>query len=121
MPIANIVVAALMILMGLAAFARPRQFLVPLGLPAETPDARNEVQAVYGGFGVAIGAVLLAPIWLPTLGNGPALVVAVALGGMAFGRLVAALRERIGKVPALFMALEAIGAAVLIVGAETLP
>lgn len=123
MPIstASIVVAALMFLMAAGAFVMPRTLLVPLGLPAENADARNEVQGVYGGFGLAAAAALLGPIWLPTLGDVPALVVALFLGGMALGRIVAALRERIGRMPALFLVLEALGAAALIASAETLP
>lgn len=109
-------VALLMALMGIAAFIAPTRLLAPLGLPAETADARNEVQAVYGGFGLAMAGILLAPLWQPTLGPGPALTVGIALGGMAAGRLIAALREgRIGRLPALFLGLEALGAGLLLV------
>jgi hypothetical protein len=109
-------VALMMALMGIAAFAAPARLLAPLGLAAETVDARNEVQAAYGGFGLAIAGILLAPMWQPGLGTGPALTVGVALGGMAAGRAVAALREaRIGRLPALFLGLEALGAGLLLV------
>ncbi len=108
------IVAALFLLMGLAAFALPRRFLRNFDLPAETPTARNEIQAVYGGFGLAMALALVVPLWLPALRDGIALTVALALGGMAFGRVVGALRERPGPWPVLFFFVEAIGAVVLL-------
>ncbi|MCF4164410.1 DUF4345 family protein [Zavarzinia compransoris] len=113
---APIFVAVIFAVMGLVAFVRPAAMLAPIGLPAQTVDARNEIQAVYGGYGLAMAAVLIAPLWLPELGAGPAVVVGIALAGMAFGRLVALLREqRIGKFPAAFLAMEGAGAALLLV------
>lgn len=108
------VVAALFLLMGLGAFAVPRSFLATFDLRAETPTARNEIQAVYGGFGVAMAAVLLLPLWLPQLREGIALTVALALAGMALGRLVGALRERPGRWPVVFFFVEAVGAVLLL-------
>jgi hypothetical protein len=108
-----LIVALLFLLMGLAAFAMPRRFLERLDLRAETPTARNEVQAVYGGFGVAMAAVLVAPQWLPQLQAGIAFTVAAALAGMAAGRLLAALRERPGRWPLVFFGIEALGSALL--------
>ncbi len=107
-------VAALFLLMGLAAFAAPRRFLRSFDLPAETPTARNEIQAVYGGFGLAMALVLVLPLWLPQLRDGIALTVALALGGMAFGRVIGALRERPGPWPVVFFFVEAAGAVVLL-------
>ncbi|TDP47860.1 DUF4345 family protein [Zavarzinia compransoris] len=115
LPFASALVALLLAGMGIAAFARPAALLAPLGLAAGTADARNEIQAVYGGFGLAMAAMLVAPLWLPELGRGPALMVAAALAGMAGGRIVATLREGgIGRLPALFLGLEAAGAALLL-------
>lgn len=108
------IVAALFLLMGLAAFAVPRRFLASFDLRAETPTARNEIQAVYGGFGVAMALVLVLPLWLPALRDGIAVTVALALAGMAAGRLVGALRERPGPAPVLFFFVEAVGAVVLL-------
>ena len=107
-------VAALFLLMGLAAFARPRSFVAPLGLPAESADSRNEVQAVYGGFGLAMAALLMAPLWMPDARTGVIVAVAAALGGMAFDRIVGALREMPGKLPWIFFAIEAAGAALIL-------
>jgi len=107
-------VAALFLLMGLAAFAAPRRFLQAFDLPAETPTARNEIQAVYGGFGVAMAVLLMVPLEWPGLRSGVIVSVALALAGMALGRLVAALRERPGRWPLLFFFVEAAGAALLL-------
>ena len=108
------IVAALFLLMGLAAFAVPRRFLGSLDLIAETPTARNEIQAVYGGFGVAMALVLVLPLWIPSLRDGIAVTVALALAGMAAGRVIGALRERPGPVPVLFFFIEAAGAVLLL-------
>lgn len=92
--IQNFVVAALFGVMGAAAFWRPESLLAPLGMRAQTTNARNEVQAVYGGFGLAVAAILVAPQWVPSLAGGPAITVATALLGMAGGRAVGCVRER---------------------------
>jgi len=109
-----IIVALLFALMGLAAFARPRTFVAPFGLTADSADSRNEVQAVYGGFGLAIAAILLVTLWYPQFREGVIVAVAAALAGMAGGRVVGALRERPGRLPVVFFFVEAAGAAVLL-------
>jgi hypothetical protein len=90
------VVATFFVLMGLVALAVPERVSSTFGIPTLTPAGRNEVRAVYGGFGVAIGALLFATAALPTHADGVRLAVAVALGGMAGGRLLAAAIERPG-------------------------
>ncbi len=114
LPFQHIIVAIGFAAMGLAAFARPRTLVAMLGLPAETPDARNEVQAVYGGFGLAIAGALLVPHWYPQFQPGIALTVGIAVAGMAAGRLIAALRERPGRWPVIFFGVEAVAAALLL-------
>lgn len=114
MSVQVIVVALLFALMGLAAFARPRTLVAPFGLVADTPDARNEVQAVYGGFGLAVAGTLIACLWYPQYRDGVVLAVAASLAGMAGGRAVAALRERPGRMPVIFFFVEVIGAALLV-------
>jgi uncharacterized membrane protein len=111
------IVAALFALMGLAAFIAPQELLRRLDLPATTATARNEVQAVYGGFGIAMAVVLLLPYEFPALRNGIGCTVASALAGMAAGRVIAALREGITRWPLLFFTLEALGAAALFAAA----
>ena len=114
LPYQHIVVAIGFALMGLAAFVRPRTLVAMLGLTAETPDARNEIQAVYGGFGLAMAAVLVVPFWRPYWQGGIALTVGLALAGMASGRLIAALRERPGRWPAIFFVIEAAASGLLL-------
>jgi hypothetical protein len=89
-----IIVAVGFALMGLGALVRPAFVLEQFGVAVETPDGRNEVRAVYGGFGLAIGAVLaVAALGDPSTADGIVVAVAVALAGMAAGRLLSALRE----------------------------
>lgn len=82
-------------LMGAAALARPAFVLEQFGVAVETAEGRNEVSAVYGGFGLAVAAVLAVTTLADSAARaGVALALAVALGGMAAGRLIAAARER---------------------------
>ncbi|HEX6859172.1 MAG TPA: DUF4345 family protein [Caulobacteraceae bacterium] len=113
MSVQVVIVAVAFALMGIGAFVRPRTFVSPFGLTAETADARNEIQAVYGGFGLAVAATLAATAWYPELRNGVIVAVAASLAGMAGGRVVAALRERPGRFPVIFFFVEAVGAAFL--------
>ena len=109
------IVGFMFLLMGVMAFARPRTFLTPyVGITAETPDARNEIQAVYGGFSVAMAVVLLLPFWVPAAKVGVTIAVAGALAGMASGRVIGALREKPGRWPLIFFVVEAGGAAFLL-------
>lgn len=81
--------------MGLYGLAMPARLVAPLGLTARSADARAEVRAVYGGFGLAIAVVLaLASVDAYGLQSAAAITVAAALGGMACGRVVSALVER---------------------------
>jgi hypothetical protein len=82
--------------MGLLALASPESITGPFGMPTLTPAGRNEVRAVYGGFGLAVAAMLVLALYAPALRAGVLLAVAGALAGMAAGRLVAALVERPG-------------------------
>lgn len=113
MSIQEIIVAVGFALMGIGAFVRPRTFTAWFGMTAETPDARNEIQAVYGGFGIAVALVMLATRWFPEYEAGVLLAVAASLAGMALGRVVAAVRERPGRWPVIFFVVEAGGAILL--------
>ena len=77
-------------------------------------DARNEIRAVYGGFGIAIAALLVLVSGNATLRPGVMLAVAVALLGMAAGRVVSLLIERTGKWPVVFLVMETVLAALLL-------
>jgi Domain of unknown function (DUF4345) len=76
------------------------------------------VRAVYGGFGVAIAGLLVAA---PTTAMAPGiyLTVAVALAGMAGGRVVSAVIERpSGLYPEWFYCGVETALAVILVGAS---
>ena len=74
--------------MGLLAIISPSRLaeIVHFSLPDSV--ARNEVRAVYGGFGLAIAGMLVIALRLPAYRDGVVLCIGVALLGMAFGRLV---------------------------------
>jgi len=89
-----LVVAAGFAVMGVLALARPRDVLAQFGVPVESVEGRNEVSAVYGGFGLAVAGVLAAAaLGADEIREGVLVAVAVAVGGMAAGRVFAALRE----------------------------
>lgn len=84
-----IVVALGFACMGVVALLRPSLILAQFGMSTESSDARTEVRAVYGGFGVAMTVLLVvAALQSNGLSDGVALAVGVALGGMATGRLI---------------------------------
>ncbi|HKY89528.1 MAG TPA: DUF4345 domain-containing protein [Nevskiaceae bacterium] len=100
-------VAVFFLGMGLVALVRPESILSFFGIPALTLDARNEVRAVYGGFGVAIAGLLVMALRDDGLRAGVLVAVAVALLGMAAGRVVSAIVDRkVGGWPAVFFCVE---------------
>jgi len=111
----GIAASALFLLgMGLSALIRPAFVVSFVGLVPSTPDARNEVRAVYGGFGIALAALLVFTAESSALRPGVLLAAATALLGMAAGRALSLLIERTGRWPLLFLAVEAVlGAALL--------
>lgn len=108
--------------MGVVALLKPAFVTSIFGQPSIGADMRNEVRAVYGGFGVAISAVLLASLWLPGIQSGVLLTVGMALLGMAGGRLVSFLTEpTVGKFPLVFTVAEVLlGGALLFAYWDTL-
>ena len=112
-----LVVAAAFGLMGLGALARPRVILEQFGVAVETAEGRNEVRAVYGGFGIAIAGMLaVAALGDSSSADGIIYAVAFALAGMAGGRLVGAAIERpAGAYPVwVYFAVEIAGSAALL-------
>ncbi len=109
-----LVTGAAFLAMGLAALARPGRIMATFGVHAVTPDLRNEVRAVYGGFGVAFGALLLASAQLGALAAGVQLAAGVALLGMAAGRVAGWCVERSGRWPVLFGVIECVAGAALL-------
>ena len=92
MVIAVIAVTAVFFLgMGLYALAAPAALIRPFGVTPETPTSRSEIRAVYGGFGLAIAAVLVYAAWRGgDVGKGIVITVGIALAGMALGRVASA-------------------------------
>jgi hypothetical protein len=81
--------------MGMAALVRPNLIAAQFGTIADSSDARTEIRAVYGGFGVAMAVLLIvAALQSGNTQDGVALTVGVALGGMALGRLIGMTIER---------------------------
>ena len=100
--------------MGIGALVSPLRVSRQFDMPTLTAAGRSEVRAVYGGFGLAMAAGLAAALALPGLRAGVCLTVAAALAGMAGGRLVSAGIDRaLGRLPALYLVLEAVMAAAL--------
>ena len=120
MTTAIIVVLAVFFLgMGAWGLTAPASLVRSFGIVLPGPDARAEVRAVYGGFGVAVAAVLVLGALQPGLRTGVAITVGAALLGMAGGRVVARLFEApSGFYPSSFYGLvEVVGAALLLVAA----
>lgn len=81
--------------MGLRALSAPAAMLRPFGITLGQAVSRAEVRAVYGGFGLAIAAVLGYSITAPAqIRSGIVLTVSVALAGMAVGRVVSAVIDQ---------------------------
>jgi hypothetical protein len=89
------------------ALVRPVSVLGLFGTRTLTRDGENEVRAVYGGFGVAVAAVLAAAVVTPSIRDGVLVAIAVSLGGMAAGRLVSTLIDGLpGRFPRLLFVCE---------------
>lgn len=103
--------------MGMFALAAPAVMLRPFDYVLKTTAARAEVRGVYGGFGLAVAAVLGYAAWTSEDAKRTGILVTVgaALTGMAFGRAVSALFDGPTRFyPNWFYCLvEAIGAAAL--------
>jgi hypothetical protein len=87
-----VVVAVFFLGMGVYGLARPAALVRPFRMAADSPESRSEVRAVYGGFGIAVAGLLgVAAFDVGEIRTGAVIAVAVALAGMAFGRLVSRL------------------------------
>jgi len=88
------IIGLLFLGMGVYALLQPRALTQPFDIQLPTPEARAEVRAVYGGFGVAVAVVLgLSAVDAWSLGRGALVTVALSLFGMAAGRFVSGLIE----------------------------
>lgn len=113
MEIPVLLIATAFCAMGLMGLLKPASIGDFFDVRFESVDGRNEVRAVYGGFGLAIGLALWLATRQPHLYAGIVLCVALALAGMVAGRLFSALIERPGFWPWCFCGIEAGGAALL--------
>src|SRR5262245_57490840 len=94
--------------MGGALLWRP-EFLTRLtNVELTTIESRNEVRAVYGGFGIAMAIALLIAAIFSHLYQGILMTIGLALIGMAAGRGYSAWLERPSAMVWAFLALEAV-------------
>jgi hypothetical protein len=116
-----IIVAIFFAGMGAAALVRPAVVWAPFGVEPTTPAARNEVRAVYGGFGIAV-AILLVVADNASAGfrDGVLVATAVALAGMAGGRIIGFVVEPrgVGRFTVLFGVVEVVLALALVEAAR---
>lgn len=109
-------VAAFFFAMGMVALVHPEQIVALFGTRSLTRDGRNEVRAVYGGFGVFTAFLLLSTLFFPALRPGVLVAVGVALLGMAVGRMISAVLDGSpGFYPWLFCGVEIALSGLLIV------
>jgi hypothetical protein len=102
--------------MGVYALTAPAALIRPFSITLGGAVSRSEIRAVYGGFGLAIAAVLAyAAVAGGDIRAGILITVGAALAGMAFGRLVSAVvDDRTAFYPNWFYCLvEAVAAAAL--------
>ena len=94
-------------LMGMSAFLKPLFITRQFDINELTIAGRNEIRAVYGGFGLFMSLSLIFSLIVPELRIGVALTTSFALGGMAFGRIISAINDKsIGKWPLFYGILE---------------
>lgn len=94
---------------GVSAMIRPRNLLKGFSIEANEPESRNEIRAVYGGFPLAVAALLILSLTRPDLSDGILIALATSSAGMAIGRIVSVLIDRkLGRDPAIYIVLELI-------------
>lgn len=114
-------VAVFFAAMGLAALIDPARILETFDVAVTSPEGRNEVRAVYGGFGIAMAVALALALRVQALRPGILVCLSLALAGMALGRLCSfAIDQHVGAAPALFVGVELLLAVLLLRGAPTL-
>jgi len=91
---AIIIVAVFMTGMGVLAIASPTRFLRFVGSETLGREGRNEVRAVYGGFGLMMGGILLYALQQTDYRPGILLCMGLALAGMSLGRVVSIALDR---------------------------
>jgi hypothetical protein len=93
--------------MGVYALAWPERVLTIFGTQVTTRDGRNEVRAVYGGYGITMAAALAVALGDDGLRAGVFVCLALAMLGMALGRVCSAVIDgRASAVTTLFGSIE---------------
>lgn len=111
--------ALLFAVMGVGALVVPDRVTEQFDVPTLTIAGRNEVRAVYGGFGIAMAAMLIVASTSMDLRLGVGLTIGVALIGMAVGRLVSAVIDRsLPSRPLMYLIVELVAAGVILYGAS---
>ena len=96
-------------LMGIGAIVKPNAVTQQFGIPQLSVAGRSEVRGVYGGFGLAMAAILVVALMTPDLRPGITITAAIALLGMAAGRIISALVDRsLPRVALLYLAIEVV-------------
>ncbi len=115
-------VALFFVAMGVVALADPAGILARFDVAVLSAEGRNEVRAVYGGFGLAMAGALALALRFEGLRVGTLVCAALALVGMALGRLVSwAVDGELGATPLLYFFVELGLAAALWAGLRTTP
>ena len=103
--------------MGLGALVAPNKVTDQFGIHPLGVDGRNEVRAVYGGFGIAIAGVLAWALLNPAVLATICATVAIALVGMAVGRIISMFCDKgMSRVTAAYLGIEVIAAGLLAPG-----
>jgi hypothetical protein len=99
--------AVFFLVMGVVALINPTRISSYFKVPVITSDMRNEIRAVYGGFGMAMAAALVGASLYDGYRTGIVATISLALLGMAAGRLVSLAVERdVGRYPYVFLGIE---------------
>jgi hypothetical protein len=87
-------VAAFYAALGVVCLAQPQRVPATFGASEPASTYRNEIRAIYGGFPIALAAVL---VWATgqsdSIREGVLVAAAVSTAGMALGRLASAAIE----------------------------
>jgi hypothetical protein len=101
--------------MGASAFVNPVFITKQFDIHSLSIAGKNEVRAVYGGFGLFMSIALIIALLLPELRNGVCLTVSFALGGMSFGRMISAIMDAsISKLPVFYGTIEFMAALLIL-------
>lgn len=109
-------VGAFFLGMGVYALVAPASLVRPFRIYIDSAEGRSEVRAVYGGFGIAIAALLFAvSAREDEIRTGVLVTVGVALAGMALGRVISRLADRSTSFYPIwfYFLVESVGAGVL--------